>query len=149
MTDRYQGPLYVAPERFVAPIFQKVMDTLKVKLLAIDEAHCISQWGHDFRPEYARLGEVRKRLGTPPTIALTATATEDVRGDIIRGLELREPEIVVTGFDRPNLVYESRRASKLTEKTAALLSLLRTEIGSGIVYCATRKAVDELTSLIA
>src|SRR5947208_17156752 len=116
MTDRYQGPMYIAPGRFFAPNFQKVMDTLKVKLLAIDEAHCISQWGHDFRPEYFRLGEVRKRLGSPPTIALTATATEDVRGDIIRHLALREPTVVVTGFDRPNLLYESVNRSKVKEK---------------------------------
>jgi ATP-dependent DNA helicase RecQ len=85
----------------------------------------------------------------PTTIALTATATEDVRADIIRGLELRDPQVVITGFDRPNLIYECRRASKAAEKTSTLLSLLRQETGSGIVYCATRKAVDELTGLIA
>ena len=81
------------------------MPRLKVKILAIDEAHCVSQWGHDFRPEYMRLGEARQKLGSPPCIALTATATEDVRDDIIRSIGLREPTIIVTGFDRPNLVY--------------------------------------------
>src|SRR4051812_14707691 len=145
----FDGLLYVAPERFFAPNFQPVLDKLQVKLLAVDEAHCVSQWGHDFRPEYAQLAQVRRRLNMPPTIALTATATDDVRGDIIRGLELREPEIVITGFDRPNLVYECRRASKVAEKHAALMQLLRTELGSGIIYTSTRKAVDELTSLIA
>src|SRR6266704_1196429 len=75
----YSGLLYVAPERFFAAGFQQFMEKLQPRLLAIDEAHCISQWGHDFRPEYSQLGEVRKRLGCPPTIALTATATDDVR----------------------------------------------------------------------
>src|SRR3954452_7300429 len=147
--DGFDGLLYVAPERFFAPNFTPLIERLKIKLLAIDEAHCISQWGHDFRPEYAQLGAVRHRLNMPTTIALTATATDDVRGDIIRGLELREPQIVITGFDRPNLAYECRRATKVVEKHAALMQLLRTELGSGIIYTSTRKAVDELTSLIA
>ena len=90
LRDGFEGLLYVAPERFSASSFQSVIGKLKVKLFAIDEAHCISQWGHDFRPEYSRLGEVRKRLGSPPTIALTATATDDVRDDIVRQLEFRE-----------------------------------------------------------
>jgi ATP-dependent DNA helicase RecQ len=145
----FDGLLYVAPERFFAGSFQSVVEKLKVRLFAVDEAHCISQWGHDFRPEYAQLGAVRARLGSPPTIALTATATEDVRNDIIRGLNLREPKVVITGFDRPNLVYESRRLTKLVEKDEALLSLLRQENGSAIVYCATRKAVDALTSMLS
>src|SRR5262249_51246387 len=100
----FEGLLYVAPERFFAPNFEPLLSKLNVKLLAVDEAHCVSHWGHDFRPEYLRLGEVRQKLGMPPTIALTATATEDVREDIIRGLNLNEPRIVITGFDRPNLV---------------------------------------------
>ena len=114
--------MVTAPERFFAPNFQSVLDKLQVKLLAIDEAHCISQWGHDFRPEYARLGEVRKLLGEPTTIALTATATEDVRSEIVEKLGLRRPKIYITGFDRPNLRYESR---KLTagEKDRELLRL--------------------------
>src|SRR5581483_4059015 len=87
----FEGLLYVAPERFFAANFQSILDRLKIKLFAVDEAHCISQWGHDFRPEYFRLGEIRQRLGSPPTIALTATATEEVRADIIHQLGLREP----------------------------------------------------------
>ncbi len=145
----YEGLLYVAPERFFSPNFEPIVQRLKVKLLAVDEAHCISQWGHDFRPEYLQLGEVRKKLGMPPTIALTATATEDVRADIIHGLELREPRIVVTGFDRPNLSYQSRRVSKVREKETELLDLLRQEPGSVIVYCSTRKAVDEVAALLS
>src|SRR5436305_4534762 len=112
----FKGLLYVAPERLFAPSFQSFLGEAKPALLAVDEAHCISQWGHDFRPEYARLGDVRRELGSPTTIALTATATEDVRDDIIRQLGLREPTVVVTGFDRPNLMYESRNVVKVREK---------------------------------
>src|SRR2546421_9173371 len=104
----FNGLLYVAPERFFNQGFSLLLQRLQVKLFVIDEAHCVSQWGHDFRPEYARLGEVRKLLGSPPTIALTATATDEVRADIIHQLEMAEPQIYVTGFDRPNLRYESR-----------------------------------------
>src|SRR5262245_2982758 len=145
----FKGLLYVAPERFFAPSFVPLLEKLRPKLLAVDEAHCISQWGHDFRPEYSQLGEVRRKLGNPPTIALTATATEDVRDDIIRQLGLREPQIVVTGFDRPNLMYESRRVTKVKDKNDELVSLLKSETGGAIVYCSTRKAVDELTGLLS
>src|SRR6266480_6501694 len=89
LENGWQGLLYVAPERFWQPNFVGRLAKLKPKLLAVDEAHCISTWGHDFRPEYARLGEVRKILGEPTTIALTATATEDVRGEIVEKLGLR------------------------------------------------------------
>ena len=142
----FAGLLYVAPERFFSPAFRSMVQTLRPKLLAIDEAHCVSQWGHDFRPEYARLGEVRQMLGDPPVIALTATATDDVRDDIIRGLHLREPSITITGFDRPNLRYESRRVSKNLEKERMLLDLISEQPGDVIVYCSTRKAVDELSA---
>ena len=107
LRDGFRGLLYVAPERFNAPGFLSIITGRKLSLLAIDEAHCISQWGHDFRPEYLRLGEVRKQLGEPLTIALTATATPEVRADIVRNLELKDPAIHVTGFDRPNLSYQS------------------------------------------
>ena len=145
----FTGLLYVAPERFASAAFMANLAQLQVKLFAVDEAHCISQWGHDFRREYSQLGEVRKKLGSPTTIALTATATDDVRADIIHRLALREPSIVVTGFDRPNLAYESRRASKNSEKDRALISLLRQELGSGIIYCSTRRAVDEITAMLS
>jgi ATP-dependent DNA helicase RecQ len=148
LQNGFTGLLYVAPERFYSAAFQPLLSKLKPKLLAIDEAHCVSQWGHDFRPEYSQLGKVREWLGSPPTIALTATATDDVREDIIHSLGLREPTVTITGFDRPNLVYESLSVSKVREKEAQLLELLTKETGSGIVYCATRKAVDEVTSLL-
>jgi ATP-dependent DNA helicase RecQ len=144
LNDGFKGLLYLAPERLLAANFQGTLQRLRPELLAVDEAHCISMWGHDFRPEYSRLGEARRLLGNPTTIALTATATEDVRADIIRQLALREPTVVVTGFDRPTLLYESRRISKTAQKDAELLELLRGEAGSCIVYSATRKAVDEL-----
>ncbi len=149
LEDGFDGLLYLAPERFSAPNFQPVVKKMRPNLLAIDEAHCISQWGHDFRPEYSRLGEVRRRLGSPTTIALTATATEDVRQDIIRQLGLRDPRVVITGFDRPNLIYESRTISKALAKDEQLLELLREDQGSGIIYCSTRKTVDFLAMMLS
>jgi ATP-dependent DNA helicase RecQ len=146
--EGFNGLLYVAPERFFAADFAPLLETLKPKFIAVDEAHCVSQWGHDFRPEYLRLGEIRRKLGMPPCIALTATATEDVRLDIIRQLGLCDPTVVVTGFDRPNLRYQCRYIAKAKDKDAELVTLLRQEPGSTIVYCATRKAVDEVTALL-
>ena len=145
----FEGLLYVAPERCFAPNFQSTLERLNPRLLAVDEAHCISQWGHDFRPEYSRLGEIRDRLGRPPTIALTATATDDVRADIVARLGLDDPTIVITGFDRTNLSYECVRVPKAAEKAAELLNVIDREDGGGIVYCATRKAVDEVTGLLS
>jgi len=145
----FRGLLYVAPERFVAADFAALLERLRPKLFAVDEAHCVSQWGHDFRPEYLKLGDIRRRLGSPPCIALTATAAEDVRADIVRQLQLRDPTVVVTGFDRPNLIYQCKRTPKVQEKDQELLALLRQEPGSAIVYCSTRKAVDEVTSLLS
>lgn len=144
----FTGLLYVAPERFSSAGFMDTIKELKPSLFAIDEAHCISQWGHDFRPEYSQLGSIRQKLGNPPTIALTATATADVRQDIIDNLQLRSPSIFVTGFDRSNLLYESRILPKVHEKNVAMIQLLKDDSGSGIVYCATRKAVDEVTALL-
>lgn len=148
LNDGFEGLLYIAPERLLAAHFQPMLQRLRPKLLAVDEAHCISQWGHDFRPEYSRLGEARRKLGDPPSIALTATATEDVRADIIVQLGLRDPKVVVTGFDRPGLLYESRRITKGGNKDGMLIDLLRNEPGSAIVYCATRKAVDRLSAAL-
>ena len=149
LEDGFEGLLYVAPERFGAADFQELLTRIRPRLLAIDEAHCISQWGHDFRPEYSRLGEIRRQLDSPPCIALTATATDDVRTDIIHQLALRDPTLVITGFDRPNLSYQSRRIAKAHEKDPELVSLLDAEPGSTIVYCATRKAVDEVTGMLS
>ena len=143
----FKGLLYLAPERFAAPSFQRLLPQLRPNLLVVDEAHCLSFWGHDFRPEYMRLGEVREQLGSPVTIALTATATPNVRGDIVRMLGLRSPKVHVTGFDRPNLTYACRRLDTEAEKDAALLHGLSKQAGSGIVYCATRRLVEQLAAL--
>ena len=152
--------LYVAPERFESPAFAERVARLDVSLLAIDEAHCVSQWGHDFRPSYLRLGGVRQMLGDPPIAALTATATAEVRTDIQRQLDLRDPEVMVTGFDRRNLTWRVLPAKNDSEKDRLLLGLLRGKhgglafsleksAGSAIVYASTRKNVDALTSLLA
>src|SRR4051812_22844543 len=138
----FEGLLYVAPERFFAADFMALMPKLRPTLFVVDEAHCVSSWGHDFRPEYSRLGDVREQWDWPVTIALTATATADVRKDISLQLGLRQPAVYVTGFDRPNLRYESRNLTKEVEKDQELVRLVKGETGSGIVYCATRKAVE-------
>jgi len=144
----FEGILYVAPERFAAPSFAELLPQLKPRLFVVDEAHCVSFWGHDFRPDYMRLAEVRKALGSPVTAALTATATPQVRADIGTFLKLREPKLHVTGFDRPNLRYAARFFRNDGEKDAALLNGLRLSPGTGIVYCATRKTVEELTAYL-
>lgn len=138
--------LYVAPERFGAGGFMAALRSLRVSLLAIDEAHCISQWGHDFRPSYRDLGAVRDRIGSPPIVALTATADPRVREDIVQRLGLKQPEIHVAGFDRPNLRFEVVRVSTLKEKFEGISAQLRAlKDESAIVYCGTRKRVEEVT----
>ncbi len=132
--------LYVAPERFGQEGFMNTLSRMQVSLLAVDEAHCLSQWGHDFRPDYLRLGLVRERLGFPQTVALTATATAPVREDILTTLHLHEPATIISGFARDNLDFsithcEGRKAK--FERLHALISRWRT----GIIYCSTRKNV--------
>ncbi len=140
---------YVAAERFRSPRFLEALLAAKVRLLAIDEAHCISEWGHDFRPDYAKLGRFRRRIGNPPTIALTATATPDVQKDIVAQLGLREPRTFVMGFARPNLHYEVQTHWRVRAKDEALLEFLRSEPGSGIIYASTRKRCEEVAEMIA
>ncbi|HEX8432253.1 MAG TPA: ATP-dependent DNA helicase RecQ, partial [Longimicrobium sp.] len=140
--------LYVAPERFDGERFTRRLAGLNISLLAVDEAHCVSEWGHDFRPSYLRLGEVRRQIGNPPIAALTATATGEVQRDIVRQLALDDPATLVTGFDRRNLVWHVLRAKNDSEKDRLLLKLLRGREGSAIVYASTRKNVDALTALL-
>jgi len=135
--------VYVAPERFRAGSFTRALEGVPLSLFAVDEAHCLSQWGHDFRPDYLRLGKIRQTLGDPPCIALTATATPFVREDILKSLQLKEPHSFVAGFARPNLTFEVRSVQSDREKLRELTSLIR-ELRTGIVYCATRKSVEGL-----
>jgi ATP-dependent DNA helicase RecQ len=117
--------LYVAPERFDVGSAAERLREIGVSLLAIDEAHCISEWGHDFRPSYLRIAQVRERLGWPQTVALTATATPHVRTDIVRQLRMENPETIITGFDRQNLRYHVVPTRNDAEKDAALAGILR------------------------
>ena len=140
--------LYVAPERFDHGRTAERLRDAGVSLLAIDEAHCISQWGHDFRPSYLRVKKVHEELGSPTTIALTATATPEVRRDITRELALRNPETIITGFDRPNLTYYVIPVKNDAAKEKRLVEILRKHDGLAVIYASTRKAVDHLTTVL-
>jgi ATP-dependent DNA helicase RecQ len=129
--------LYLTPERFKDRDFFERLLSRSVSLFVVDEAHCVSQWGHDFRPDYLALGSVIKRLGRPPVLALTATATAEVRQDIVRQLDMRDPRVTITGFARPNLRLEVRRTVNNAEKDKALVDMLRGTEGAGIIYVAT------------
>ncbi len=136
--------VYVAPERFRSGRFVEAMARIRPALLAVDEAHCISEWGHDFRPDYARIGQARRALGMPPCIALTATATDLVRRDIADQLDLREPRQFVTGFDRPNLSYHVVEARKDHDKLTALAEALARAPGPAIVYASSRARCETI-----
>ena len=136
--------LYVAPERF-SPEFIRYIVRADIRLLAIDEAHCLSQWGHDFRPDYLRLGRVREALGNVPTIALTATATPKVQADISNVLGLDESRRFITGFDRNNLILNVQSATRNADKVQAVINHIQVHRGSTLVYCATRKSVERVT----
>lgn len=141
--------LYVAPERLRNPTFLDAIRSTPVQLLAIDEAHCISEWGHDFRPDYQRVGKFREFLGGVQTIALTATATPRVRQDIVDSLKLRVAKHFVTGFARDNLFLGVAAVHSDREKDKKLLEFLETDPGSGIIYAATRKRCESLVELLS
>jgi ATP-dependent DNA helicase RecQ len=138
--------LYLAPERLVSEKFTPFLDLIKEKIgisaFAIDEAHCISEWGHDFRQEYRQLRQLRQNYSTIPIFALTATATKRVQDDIIQQLKLRQPYIHIASFNRSNLYYEV--IPKESRSYAQLLKLIRQQKGSGIIYCFNRKTTEEL-----
>ena len=140
--------VYVAPERLRSNRFLEAIRATPIQLLAIDEAHCISQWGHDFRPDYARLGRFREWLGDVQTVALTATATPRVREDIVDVLRLRRPKQFMSGFARPNLDLGVVQRQSDREKDEQLEQFLKREPGSGIIYAATRKRCDSLVEMI-
>ncbi|MGM9624896.1 MAG: DNA helicase RecQ [Eubacteriales bacterium] len=141
--------IYVAPERLMTPAFLSVCETLNISLVAVDEAHCVSQWGQDFRPGYLKIAAFIETLSAkkrPVIGAFTATATEAVRKDIVRLLALHTPYSMTTGFDRPNLYFGVIQPEN---KNDTLLSLIAAQEGrSGIVYCATRKSVEEVCSVL-
>ncbi|HYY95173.1 MAG TPA: RecQ family ATP-dependent DNA helicase [Pyrinomonadaceae bacterium] len=138
--------VYVAPERFRSSHFVETLRRARISLFAVDEAHCISQWGHDFRPDYLRLRSFREQVGSPQTLALTATATPYVRADIIEQLNLADPRAFVSGFDRPNLSIGVVHTEREREKFARIRQLAAEYAGqSGIVYTSTRKSVEQIT----
>lgn len=134
--------LYVAPERLASGLLLGLLRERGVSLIAVDEAHCVSEWGHDFRPEYRKLGLVRERLGRPPTLALTATATPAVQADIATVLRFGIHERIVGSFDRPNLDFAARFISGDEERRRRLLAEVRPLPGPSIIYVATRVAAE-------
>ena len=134
--------LYLAPERLSTDVFRERAERLDVSLLAVDEAHCVSEWGHHFRPDYLEIPEARGRVGNPPTIAVTATATPAVRRDVLDLLDMPEAVEVVRGFDRPNIVWSVFRTENKERK---LRDVVEGVAGSGIVYTATRRGVERWT----
>ncbi len=139
--------LYVSPERLMMPGMQELLESISPRFFAVDEAHCLSQWGHDFRPEYRQLGVLRERFARVPILACTATATEVVREDIVRSLGLRDPARIVGDFDRPNLLYRARPRTDLMGQVEEVLARHRGE--AGIVYCMRRRDVDDLAFALA
>ena len=139
--------LYVAPERLMLDNWQENLKAWNVAAIAIDEAHCVSEWGHDFRPEYRQISKLRELLPDVPVMALTATATERVRIDIIKHLKLRNPATFVASFNRPNLTYKVTPKEKPTDQIIAWVK--KREDESGIVYCASRAATERVAEALA
>ncbi|HNP42050.1 MAG TPA: ATP-dependent DNA helicase RecQ, partial [Nitrospira sp.] len=141
--------LYLAPERMQHERFLRLLRSLWVSLLVVDEAHCISQWGHDFRPDYLNIGRLRRELENPPCLALTATATARVQADLCERLSLHDPLRLVTGFRRPNLALSVRQCRSRQEKLAQLERVVREyPTGTLLIYCATRRAVEEVAACL-
>ncbi len=140
--------VYVAPERLRNQAFLRALAEAHVALLAVDEAHCVSQWGHDFRPDYLQIARARHHMGDPPTVALTATATPLVQDDILATLDVDRAERVVTGFNRPTLTFSVQSTPSANDKRRALKAFLAEQTGPGLVYVSTRKQCDDVTRFV-
>ena len=137
--------LYVSPERLAMPHCLDLLRQCRIALFAIDEAHCITEWGNEFRPVYRRLGVFRSLLGRPPTIALTGSATPAARADILRVLRMADAEVVVTSFDRPNLQFSVRRVRDDRERFGAIRQRVRDAAGASLIYAPTRRLTELVT----
>ena len=140
--------LYVAPERFSSPGFVAQMRDARVGLFVVDEAHCVSQWGHDFRPDYFRLADAARYLGAEAIVASTATATPQVANDVVRRLGLRDPTLVATGFDRPNLSFAVARPGPSDKRPLIVRALCEEDALPAIVYAGTRAGTEEIAELL-
>ncbi|HEV7900125.1 MAG TPA: ATP-dependent DNA helicase RecQ [Planosporangium sp.] len=136
--------LFITPEQLGQPDRLAEVRALRPSLVAVDEAHCVSAWGHDFRPDYLQLGQLVRELGRPPVVALTATASPPVREDIAARLKLRDPKLVIAGLDRPNLYLEAVRCVTEEDRWKRLIARLRAGEPPGIVYASTRRAAEDL-----
>lgn len=142
--------LYVAPESLVKEEFIEFLNQSNISFVAVDEAHCISEWGHDFRPEYRRIREIVEKIGTVPLIALTATATPKVRLDIIANLQINDANVVITSFNRENLYYEIQPKLGGSHATTQIIKYVKQNPGkSGIVYCLSRRKVEEIAEILS
>jgi ATP-dependent DNA helicase RecQ len=140
--------LYVSPERLHSRAFRRLLAGVRVDLLAVDEAHCISEWGHDFRPSYRRIAPFRRAIGNPPCVALTATATPETREDIARTLVLRSPRRIIASVNRPNLRWEVVEAGALERGVGVALDAVRATAGASIVYAPTREQSVRMTEVL-
>ena len=141
--------LFLAPEQLANDKMRTRIAALRPSLVAVDEAHCVSTWGHDFRPDYFRLGETLEELGSPPVIAMTATAALPVRQDIVDRLRMNDADVVVTGFERENLALDVVRVASKDSQEEAVLGAVGQHEGAGIVYCRTRRSAEEYAAAVA